>query len=191
MLVGDPSVFAIESDITQVFESDGKRALGYFLLYVHGKQFGVKKKDATLLACSFDAVEKRLQKRYEHVASFAGTATAEAIVSAFREALYDLRQDIQLPLGFPSDELQELILERDLVWAPDGDEAFDDGGHVLQFDLGETVRIIAFKNLETWYATSETIVESQLNAQIFYDTLMQWATAFERDRQRRLCSSGG
>ena len=32
-----------------------------------------------------------------------------------------------------------------LVSAPDGDEAFDDGSYVLQFDVGDRVRLIAFK----------------------------------------------
>jgi hypothetical protein len=32
-----------------------------------------------------------------------------------------------------------------LVWAPDGDEAFDDSSNVLQFDIADPVRLIAFK----------------------------------------------
>ena len=33
---------------------------------------------------------------------------------------------------------------RTIVWAPDGDEAFDDGSYVLQVESGDQVRLIAF-----------------------------------------------
>jgi hypothetical protein len=58
MIVGDPSVFAIESEITRAYERLSFRALGYFVIYVCGRSYGVRAPDATMLACSFDAVEK-------------------------------------------------------------------------------------------------------------------------------------
>ena len=42
-------------------------------------------------------------------------------------------------------EFTKTLFANSLVWAPDGDEAFDDGSYVLQFDVGDRVRLIAFK----------------------------------------------
>jgi hypothetical protein len=33
-----------------------------------------------------------------------------------------------------------------ICWAPDGDEAFDDGSYILHFDIGNRVRLVAFKS---------------------------------------------
>ncbi len=38
-----------------------------------------------------------------------------------------------------------MVWDSKLMWAPDGDEAFDDGSYVLQIDSGSLVRLIGFK----------------------------------------------
>lgn len=40
MLLGNPDVFAIESQITTAYAKPGLRALGYFVIYVNGKRYG-------------------------------------------------------------------------------------------------------------------------------------------------------
>ncbi|APG84852.1 hypothetical protein SAMCCGM7_Ch2107 [Sinorhizobium americanum CCGM7] len=53
------------------------------------------------------------------------------------------------------------------TWAPDGDEAFDDGSHVLQFDVGDKVRLIVFKNTDGSADVTDTLTEQWLDADDF------------------------
>jgi hypothetical protein len=69
----------------------------------------------------------------------------------------------------------------DCQWAPDGDEAFDDGSYVLQFDVDDRVRLIAFKHGERgegWQCDSATLRDVWLAADEFYRILQQWHDAF-------------
>lgn len=50
MIVGNPSTFAIESQITRAFERLSFRAPGSFTILVDGFRYGVYEPDATLLA---------------------------------------------------------------------------------------------------------------------------------------------
>jgi hypothetical protein len=47
--------------------------------------------------------------------------------------------------------LRDMIYSRHILWAPDGDAAFDDGSYILQFDVDERVRLIAFKGRQDTY----------------------------------------
>lgn len=89
LIVGNPAIFAIESSITEAFESPGRRALGYFLIDVAGRFYGVRSPTATQLACSFDAVERRLERRGSHRWPFNTDVSAVEIVDAVRAAIYD------------------------------------------------------------------------------------------------------
>ena len=66
IVVGNRSVFAIESCITTIYEGLSQRALGFFVIYIDGVCYGVRSPDATLLACSFDAVQRRILRRGTH-----------------------------------------------------------------------------------------------------------------------------
>ena len=68
MIVGKPSIFAIESCIKTPYSRLGFRALGYFLIHIQGHRYGVQQPDATMLACSFDEVERRIKNRGMHTA---------------------------------------------------------------------------------------------------------------------------
>jgi len=87
MIVGNPVLFAIESDVTQAYEKLSLRALGFFVIHVLGRRFGVKSPDATMLANSFDEVGKRIAERGRHNAPFA-VADAGELANAVRRALY-------------------------------------------------------------------------------------------------------
>jgi hypothetical protein len=56
MLIGDPRSFAVESEISRAYLRLSSRALGYFVIHINGKSYGVKTADATMLAGSFDEV---------------------------------------------------------------------------------------------------------------------------------------
>ena len=150
MIVGDPTIFAIESIITEAYERLSFLALGLFVIHVGGRCYGVYKPDATMLACSFGEVEERIAHRGRHTAPFADELDAGKIADAVRHAIFADEPDDQY-FGIPREEFREMFYTQsvDRMWAPDGDEAFDDGSYVLHFDVEDRVRLIAFQCQES------------------------------------------
>lgn len=186
MIVGDPSSFAIESGITQAFQRLSFRALGFFVIYVIGRRYGVQSPDATMLACSFDEVKDRIARRNKHIAPFATEPGAADIADAFRCAIYAPNQEAKSFFGFPQPAFCDLIYSHHLLWAPDGDEAFDDGSYVIQFDVADRVRLIAFRSRKDSYAHDpSTLTDAWLGADDFYGILEQWRAAFEVEWETR------
>jgi Immunity protein 42 len=130
MMIGNPAVFAIESEITRAYESLGLRALGFFVLHIGGRRYGVHEPDATMLANSFDEVQERIASRDKHTAPFASEPDGGTIADAFRNAIYSDKQEERF-FGIPLAEFCEFFyMPSNVMWAPDGDEAFDDGSYV-------------------------------------------------------------
>ncbi len=179
IIIGDPNLFAIESGITEVLELKSQLAIGYFVIHIAGHRFGVKKPDATLLGCSFSAVKRRLMQRGLHDIAFANEPDAVKIVEAVRAAIYDEARQQESFFGLSSEKFSDALVEKEIVWAPDGDAAFDDGSHVLQFDQGNRVRLIGFKNLNATTDTLQTVVEKWIEEDHFYLLLKRWQEAFE------------
>src|SRR6185295_8218096 len=157
-------------------------ALGFFVIHIAGRRYGVYTPEATMLGCSFDQVGRRIANRGAHRASFARESEAGAISDAFRNAVYGDEPD-ESYFGIPLDEFRELFSResRSLVWAPDGDEAFDDGSHLLHFDVEDRVRLIAFRSSEGFVHDPTTLSDLWLSAAAFYEILNQWHEAFERE----------
>src|SRR5260221_14792458 len=122
MIGGDPSIFAIESGITQAYDRLSFLALGFFVIHVGGRRYGVDEPDATMLGCSFDEVERRIARRGGHQAPF-GEMNAGQIADAFRNAIYAEQQEDSY-FGLPLSDFCEVIHSKHLDWAPDGDAAF-------------------------------------------------------------------
>jgi hypothetical protein len=184
--VGNPSVLAIESSITQPYARVSQRGLGYFVIYVGGNRYGIRAPDATLLACSLDSVRRRIARRGTHVAPFATESSAKAIVDAFHGVTYDADRQDEIFFGLARDEFRDTLTRNEIVWAPDGDAAFDDGGHVLQFDQDGRVRLIAFRNAQDEGSAASTMAEVWLGADKFYDLLDEWQSEFEIEWKRAL-----
>jgi hypothetical protein len=182
MIVGNPSTFAIESRITNAYERLSLRALGYFVIHVGGRCYGVRKPDATMLACSFDEVQDRIACRRKYTAPFASEADAGEIAEAFRNAIYGEHQK-ESYFGIPLAEFCTLFYTRvnDRMWAPDGDEAFDDSSFVLHFDVGDRVRLIAFKSDDDYGHDPTTLRDVWLAADDFYRILQEWRDGFEAE----------
>jgi hypothetical protein len=177
MIVGDRKSFAIESSITQTFPSLGQRALGYFVVHIRGKSYGVQKQDASMLGCSFEGVNDRLRRRGTHRIPFLSTIDAPSIAEAFLDAIYRETERIDY-FGLPNTEFSDILHKSSVAWAPDGDEAFDDGSCVLQFDVENKVRLIAFVNAGSPDEVATTIVEEWLDVNLFYDVLSRWSELF-------------
>jgi Immunity protein 42 len=181
MIIGASSFFAIESGITQAYERLSLRALGFFVIHVGGRRYGVYSSDATMLANSFDEVNGRIARRGQHTAPFATDPDAGKIADDFRLALYADDQEHELFFGIPKPKFSELIYSKNIMWAPDGDEAFDDGSYVLQFDVIDRVRLIAFRLNEDGLHEQATLSDVWLPADDFYRILQKWLDAFETE----------
>ena len=180
--VGDPSIFAIEAGITKAYEKLAQRALGYFVIHVKGCCYGVKSSDATLLACSVDAVRERVECQGLHSVSFAMELDPIKIVDAYLAARLQLDRENEMFFGMNATTLGDLFISSRVVWAPDGDEAFDDGSHILQFDVQDKVRLIAFKNSTNFADIVCTISEVWIDSNEYYDCLAEWLRRFEKER---------
>jgi len=177
--VGDKSQFAIESGITRAYQRLSFLALGYFVIFVGGRRYGIHAPDATMLACSNDAVGRRIALRGQHTAQFASEANAGVIANAYRDAIFAPDQEYEYFFGVPQPEFRDLIYSNHLVWGPDCDEAFDDGSYVLQFDVADRVRIIAFQaNEEGYHHNPSTLSDVWLSSDEFYALLEDWRNAF-------------
>jgi len=173
MIVGDPAIFAIESSVTAAYSRLSFRALGYFLLYIDGQKYGAQRPDATMLACSFDEVGRRLMDRGMHIAPIYENRSSNEIAKIFRGMHFSDSHDDNEFISAES-----VFISNRLVWAPDGDSAFDDGSYVLHFDLGSDVRIIAFKSQNDPSMGFDTPHEIILKANEFYNILKQWHDLF-------------
>jgi hypothetical protein len=180
MIVGDPSTFAIESGITEAYTKLGLRALGFFVVHVGGKRFGVYEPCATTMANSFDEVQNRIARRGLHTAPFAKEADAGRIADAFREAIY-ADEPGESFFGLGQRQFHDLVYSHHLCWAPDGDEAFDDGSYILQFDLPERARLIAFKCGENSLHDPSSLRDVWMSAEDYYRVLDQWQESFESE----------
>jgi hypothetical protein len=177
MITGQTSIFAIESEITRAFEKPSRRGLGFFVIHVMGRCYGVKSPDATMLAVSFDEVRRRISAREKHQAPFA-EAGAIDIANAYTSAIYLDHGDNDVKyFGISEARFTEILNSNGLVWAPDGDEAFDDGSYVLQFDVGDRVRLVPF-NRPDLLVDPASVREAWLKPDSFYGILRQWREGF-------------
>ena len=187
MITGSPQFFAIESQICQVSLRPGLMGLGFFVIHLLGNVYGVREPDATALACSYDSVGTILEQRGLHEVTLLQEVDAHAIAEAFRMVHYFPDQEDCLFFGMKGGDFSDLINEKQVVWAPDGDEAFDDSSYVLQFDVGNRVRLIAFKAaMEHPVYNRSTLREVWLPAEDFYGLLQDWRLQFEEERNEKL-----
>jgi hypothetical protein len=180
MIAGDVNIFAVESQVTKAYNSLGLRALGYFVIWIGGLCYGVRDESATMLANSFDEVQRRIISRGLHTAAFVSEADAGHIADAFRDAVFadEPGQDF---FGVPREIFERVFYENDLAWAPDGDEAFDDGSYVLQLDVNDKARLIAFRCGNNGMHDPATLREIWLSSETYYSVLEQWRQAFETE----------
>jgi Immunity protein 42 len=184
-IVGDPTVFAIEWTITEAYQSKSHLALGFFIIWVDGKAFGARSPTATLLGCSYYEVKERILRRGSHLASFMHEPTIQ-IAIATRGAIYNDQKQDKKYFGLSVEAFTSILYSNKILWAPDGDAAFDDGGHVLHFDSVDTVRIVAFNNCAKTASIEGTVAEVTLESGKLYEVLESWIAAFEIERAQAL-----
>lgn len=177
LLIGNPKSFAIESRITQAYARLSFRALGYFVIHIQGNIYGVREPDASMLACSFDAVADRIKRRGKHISPL-GQEDAANIAEAYRSVLYVDDQPDRCFFTMEHKAFANHVQASKISWAPDGDEAFEDSSQVLQFDNDSKVRLIAFKNMDTLQESIAALSDITIDAAEYYDILSEWHTKF-------------
>ena len=182
-LNGDPNTFAIEWYIHQSYERRSLLALGFFVIHVDGQQYGVRNVEASMLACSYSAVLQRIKNKGHHTSRFFPSPAIQ-LVETYLDLYFSIPGAVSSLTGATISDFISSTGERDLMWAPDGDEAFDDGGHVLQIDIGNEVRLIAFKNNGPIEEIRSSIREIKLPAETFYKILEEWVKDFDNMREQ-------
>jgi hypothetical protein len=157
----------------------------FFTLMIQGRRFGVHEEDATMLANSFDEVCRRIAGRGRHGAPFGIDGSPYEIATATVTVRYGDPLGKANLFGMTHDELAELVYEHRLVWAPDGDAAFDDGSHVLHLDVGDRVRLVAFKRGDERLFDPATLVDQWLPIDEFYSVLEGWRESLMSHRRKR------
>jgi hypothetical protein len=181
ILVGDVNIIAVESYVDQFLPAKGQLGVGYFIIHVAGRVFGVKDRRASVLGNSYYEVCERIGRRGKHDLSFSGQVDAKELSLSVLNILYD-RGFKKFPLSTELEtEMERVLYTSNIIWAPDGDEAFDDGSHVLQIDEGRHARVIALVNHETEDLTIDSIVELRISADEFYEILYSWSRKFEEE----------
>lgn len=133
-----------------------------------------------MLACSFDAVAERIKRRGQHV-SWLAKENAPEILEAYRSVLYIDDQPDRCFFATDQKTFARHVYASKISWAPDGDEAFDDSSHILQFDDAVNVRLIAFKNMDTLQESIATLSDITIHAAEYYGVLSEWHTKFEAE----------
>jgi hypothetical protein len=180
VIIGDPETFAIESVITEAYEEPSLMALGYFIIHICGGSFGLKEIDATMLACSFDEVAKRIAGRGFYNPPFPVDSSAERIANAFIRAGYEpTHKDSERFFDIVEPEFRAAT--RRLEWAPDGDAAFDDGSYVLHLEDLTNVRLIGYLSTPAYVCDPQSLREIWLPIDDFYAILQNWHDRFETE----------
>jgi hypothetical protein len=112
-------------------------------------------------------------------------STSVEIANSFRNAIYSENQRESV-FGIPYKEFSSSFTkdQNNCQWAPDGDQAFDGGSYVLQFDVDEGVRLIAFKsdgNDGNCNSGPRSVSNVWLAAEEFYLILEKWRDTFETE----------
>jgi len=185
-MIGNPSIFAIESGITVAWDDLRWGALGFFVLHVGGFCYGLRGPHAASLGISAGFFESHIgDLRGSHVVPFAETADAGEIADAWQHCA---GEHCESYFGLPGDEYIALVMSKDVAWLISDAEAFDDGSRVLQFDVGDRVRIIAFQSdsavNDDWISDQAAkfspapLRDIWLPADEFYGIVQQWRDAF-------------
>ena len=187
MTVGDPSGFAIQSDIITAFERRLLLAHGCFGVHIGGQRYGDGDPEAAmLLADAFGEIGFRLSRRGCHTAPFASEPDAGRIAAAYQDAYRDPvwapEREKERFFGLSQEEFRDLIESNRCVWGHFDEFVFNDMSEVLHFDVGGRVRLIAFKCTEPdWHHDPASLADVWLEAAAFYRILEAWRDAFEAE----------
>jgi hypothetical protein len=178
VLIGDPAVFALESEINVAYERLSLRALGFFVIHVMGHIYGFREPRVTMLATAFCNVGARIGWRGSLRPPFPMDANADDIAVAVRRSIYADCEEGELFWGLTPDQFANAIQSSGLLWAPDGEEGFDDDSYVLHLEDENQVRLIAFKSVQDYLIDPGSLRDVWLPSDSFYSILQIWHDTF-------------
>jgi len=176
--------FAIKSFISSAYINESIMAIGYFLIEIKGVTYGVKKDDATALGNSYGAVIHRLELEGKHIAptELIILPSLELAQTTYNSLYGRLDKQGSWEYDISCEKLADTIYGNNLIWAPDGDEAFDDGSFVFQFDIDDkTVRLIGYGTNDDY--SVHTVRDLIISSDEYYSTLKEWSDGFYMEWQ--------
>lgn len=151
------------------------------MIHIQGICYGVKEENATALGCSYYNIEERIKMRGYHFAPFVNVDSAKLIAESYRAVAYNPDNYQKVFFGLTEEQFSQYFIKNKIVWAPDGDEAFDDGSYILQFDIGDKIRLIGFKSTSDFSCDSNTLSELWISADEYYSILQSWYYSFKKE----------
>jgi hypothetical protein len=124
---------------------------------------------------------ERIKRRGQHIASFADSESAQGLTYAFRRVLYVGCDTNEKTFGLIPETFTKLVYNNNLLWAPDGSEAFDDSSYIIHFDIKDEVRLIGFRSIIDKYYDEKTLVDVRMDADRFYKIIEHWQFDFEKE----------
>ncbi len=185
MIVGDPSRFAIESGIITAFERRLFLAYGIFVVHIGGRCYGDRDAEETpLLSNAVREIESHLAWRGCHTAPFASEPDAgriaDASLDAYRDPIWAADQEREWFFGLTQEEFRDLTRTNRCEWGDFDDIIFSDVSVILQFDVGNRIRLIGFRAIEEdWHHDPATLADVWLDAEEYYRILKEWLDGFE------------
>ncbi|MBB4100454.1 hypothetical protein GGR46_004026 [Sphingomonas kyeonggiensis] len=179
ILVGNPEMLAIESCVDEFVAQKSQMGIGYFLIHVGGRQYGVKKPRACVMGNSYNEIVSRISQDGKHILNSSSKIDSKELSIYILNSIYNRGFEGGVIPSQWSKEIDDNLYANALIWAPDGDSAFDDGSHVVQVDDGQFARITAFINAETQDEFENSISDVILRRETFYETLGAWAREFD------------
>lgn len=178
IVLGHSDSFMLDTCVSFIYPGNRiTNAIGWFNIWISGHRYGCHEPDSTALAHSYDCVGAIIRNRGGHTSALSEYSADDVALRLGGACFGDLEfTEVQ---GMSSDELYADVIRRRLWWAPDGDEAFDDGSNVILFDVGAHVRLVGFRMTDD----AESVVdvhESTVPEAVFYDLLIEWRNGFEK-----------
>ena len=136
MVLGNTNRFAIEVNVNNLFH-DEYIGEGNFIVHINNFSYGLREEYATVYLCIIDILKNF------HL-EFKNTDLGLEKFSKNEIAMYHYMQKYG---EVDSTEYDKFLLQKTqhlTEWLPES--AFDDGSHVLHFDVDEKVRLIGYKS---------------------------------------------
>jgi hypothetical protein len=105
-------------------------------------------------------------------------ANADEIAVAVRRSIYADCDEGELFFGLTQDQFAKTIGSVGLLWAPDGEEGFDDDSYVLHLEDENQVRLVAFKSVQDYLIDPGSLCDVWLTLDSFYAILQSWHDTF-------------
>lgn len=182
MLIGNKNTFAIEWQITTAYSNPSLLGLGFYSVFVGNRLFGIQGDEATLLACSYDAVLTRIRNRGKHRDDRLDAESPQKILGGYCCAMFGDSDAYDRISDMSAEDFTAAINSTGILFAPDGDQAFDDGSIILHLDRVDSVILVAGKSTKACGVIDEgSVVQVSLEADYFYGCLAEWKMAVDKE----------